>query len=111
MDQQPGREAQAIIEFVSGLLLVLIIMEMLGTVIHYLQVHATSLRPFLFIGIISATRSILSIGARLSVEGSNLGATDFTYAMFELGVSAAVILALGITIKLLDGLVEVGETR
>ncbi len=111
MDQQPGREAQAIIEFVSGLLLVLIIMEMLGTVIHYLQVHATSLRPFLFIGIISATRSILSIGARLSVEGLNLGAADFTYAMFELGVSAAVILALGITIKLLDGLVEVGETR
>ena len=111
MDQQPGREAQAIIEFVSGLLLVLIIMEMLGTVIHYLQVHATSLRPFLFIGIISATRSILSIGARLSVEGLNLGATDFTYAMFELGVSAAVILALGITIKLLDGLVEVDETR
>ncbi len=111
MDQQPGREAQAIIEFVSGLLLVLIIMEMLGTVIHYLQVHTTSLRPFLFIGIISATRSILSIGARLSVEGLNLGATDFTYAMFELGVSAAVILALGITIKLLDGLVEVGETR
>ena len=111
MDQQPGRGAQAIIEFVSGLLLVLIIMEMLGTVIHYLQVHATSLRPFLFIGIISATRSILSIGARLSVEGLNLGATDFTYAMFELGVSAAVILALGITLKLLDGLVEVSETR
>jgi len=111
MDLQPGREAQAIIEFVSGLLLVLIIMEMLGTVIHYLQVHATSLRPFLFIGIISATRSILSIGARLSVEGINLGATDFTYAMFELGVSAAVILALGITLKLLDGLVEVSETR
>jgi uncharacterized membrane protein (DUF373 family) len=111
MDLQPGREAQAIIEFVSGLLLVLIIMEMLGTVIHYLQVHATSLRPFLFIGIISATRSILSIGARLSVEGLNLGASDFTYAMFELGVSAAVILALGITIKLLDGLVEVDETR
>jgi uncharacterized membrane protein (DUF373 family) len=110
MDQQPGREAQAIIEFVSGLLLVLIIMEMLGTVIHYLQVHATSLRPFLFIGIISATRSILSIGARLSVEGLNLGATDFTYSMFELGVSAAVILALGITIKLLDGLVEVDES-
>ena len=111
MNQQPTQGAQAIIELVSGLLLVLIIMEMLGTVIHYLQVHATSLRPFLFIGIISATRSILSIGARLSVEGINLGATDFTYAMFELGVSAAVILALGITIKLLDGLVEADETR
>ncbi len=54
VDKQPGQVAQAIIEFVSGLLLVLIIMEMLGTVIHYLQVHATSLRPFLFIGIVSA---------------------------------------------------------
>ena len=111
MDQQPGREAQAIIEFVSGLLLVLIIMEMLGTVIHYLQVHATSLRPFLFIGIISATRSILSIGARLSVEGFNLKAIDFTHAMIELGVSAAVILALGITLKLLSGMFEDGESK
>ncbi len=111
MNQQPAQGAQAIIELVSGLLLVLIIMEMLGTVIHYLQVHATSLRPFLFIGIISATRSILSIGARLSVEGFNLKETDFTHAMIELGVSAAVILALGITLKLLSGMFEDGESK
>ncbi|TMB81705.1 MAG: hypothetical protein E6J48_07875 [Chloroflexi bacterium] len=111
MNQQPTQGAQAIIELVSGLLLVLIIMEMLGTVIHYLQVHATSLRPFLFIGIISATRSILSIGARLSVEGFNLKETDFTHAMIELGVSAAVILALGITLKLLSGMFEDGESK
>ncbi len=107
----PTQGAQAIIELVSGLLLVLIIMEMLGTVIHYLQVHATSLRPFLFIGIISATRSILSIGARLSVEGFSLRETDFTHAMIELGVSAAVILALGITLKLLSGMFEDGESK
>ncbi len=111
MNQQPAQGAQAIIELVSGLLLVLIIMEMLGTVIHYLQVHATSLRPFLFIGIISATRSILSIGARLSVEGFSLRETDFTHAMIELGVSAAVILALGITLKLLSGMFEDGESK
>ena len=111
MNQQPTQGVQAIIELVSGLLLVLIIMEMLGTVIHYLQVHATSLRPFLFIGIISATRSILSIGARLSVEGFNLKETDFTHAMIELGVSAAVILALGITLKLLSGMFEDGESK
>jgi hypothetical protein len=86
-------------------------MEMLGTVIHYLQVHATSLRPFLFIGIISATRSILSIGARLSVEGFNLKEIDFAHAMIELGVSAAVILALGITLKLLSGMFEDGESK
>ncbi len=111
MNQQPGQEAQAIIQLVSGLLLVLIIMEMLGTVIHYLQVHATSLQPFLFIGIISATRSILSIGARLSIQGFNLSATDFMHAMIELAVSAAVILALGITLKLLNRLFDGGESR
>ncbi len=102
--------ANAVIGFVSGLLLVLIIMEVLGTVIHYLKSHATSLRPFLFIGIVSATRSILSIGARLSI-GSDSPKTitaNFESAMIELGVSALVILALGITLKLLGRLVEIG---
>ena len=94
--------AVAIIQLVSDLLLVLIIMEVLGTVTHYLREHATSLRPFLFIGIVSATRGILSIGARLSVESvSGLKQQDFNNAMIELGVNGAVILALGITIKLL----------
>ncbi len=102
---QPAQAAAAIIDLVSGLLLVLIIMEVLGTVIHYLKSHATSLRPFLFIGIVSATRSILSIGAKLSV-GVGKGGSDFYNAMIELGVSAAVILALGITLKLLGRLVE-----
>ncbi len=84
---------------------------MLGTVIHYLKSHATSLRPFLFIGIVSATRSILSIGARLSIGSGESGKTitaNFESAMIELGVSALVILALGVTLKLLGRLVEIG---
>ena len=96
--------ASAIIKLVSDLLLVLIIMEVLSTVIHYLKEHATSLRPFLFIGIVSATRGILSIGARLSVQ--SVKGSDFTDAMIELGVNAAVILALGITLKLLGKFFE-----
>lgn len=110
IDLRPGQLAQVVIEFVSGLLLVLIIIEMLSTVVHYLQVHATSSQPFLFIGIVSATRSILSVGARLSVEGFNLSSADFTRAMVELGVSAAVILALGITLKLLGRLGPAGDS-
>jgi uncharacterized membrane protein (DUF373 family) len=104
----PALLAKAIIQFVSDLLLVLIIMEVLGTVTHYLKSHATSLRPFLFIGIVSATRSILSIGARLSVEGSSVLSPEFTHAMIELGVSAAVILALGITLTLLSRMASHG---
>jgi uncharacterized membrane protein (DUF373 family) len=110
LTQQPGQLATAIINFVSGLLLVLIITEVLGTVIHYLKAHETSLRPFLFIGIVSATRSILSVGARLSVESVGAKPDDFTHAMIELGVSAAVVLALGITLKLLGKLVEIGSS-
>jgi len=104
LSAQPAAVAKAIIQLVSDLLLVLIIMEVLGTVIHYLKAHATSLRPFLFIGIVSATRGILSIGARLSV--GEVKPAEFSNAMIELGVSAAVILALGITLKLLGRLVE-----
>ena len=102
----PPLLVSAIIQFVSDLLLVLIIMEVLGTVTHYLQSHTTSLRPFLFIGIVSATRGILSIGAKLSVESQRPTGTEFRDTMIELGVNAAVILALGITLKLLGKLVE-----
>jgi len=96
--------ASSVIQFVSELLLVLIIMEVLGTIVHYLKSHTTSLRPFLFIGIVSATRSILSIGARLSIE--QVSGVDFTNSIIELGVNAAVILALGITLKLLGKYIE-----
>jgi uncharacterized membrane protein (DUF373 family) len=103
--------APAIIQFVSDLLLVLIIMEVLGTITHYLKSQATSLRPFLFIGIISATRSILSVGARLSVAGSSVqAANEFQHSMIELGVSAAVVLALGITLKLLGKAIDDSAT-
>ncbi len=106
MSAKIGPIAPAIIQFVSDLLLVLIIMEVLGTVLHYLKAHATSLRPFLFIGIVSATRSILSIGARLSIATSNVDPAEFTRDMIELGVSAAVVLTLGVTIKLLGKQLE-----
>jgi len=99
LSARPGLIASAIIKFISDLLLVLIITEVLGTVTHYLKAHATSLRPFLFIGIISATRGILSIGARLSVE--QVTADEFPHAMIELGVNAGVVLALGLTLWLL----------
>jgi hypothetical protein len=41
--------------------------------------------------------------------GFGLSAADFMHAMIELGVSAAVILALGITLKLLVGFFEQEE--
>src|SRR5579885_1900568 len=91
-----------IIDFISDLLLTLIIMEVLGTVVQYLRSGETSLKPFIFIGIVSATRGILAVGARLSVAtGSVLHGDEFRDGMIELGGNAAVIIALGVTLYLL----------
>jgi uncharacterized membrane protein (DUF373 family) len=98
-----------VLTFVSDLLLVLIIMEVLGTVRSYLEKGDTSVKPFLFIGIISATRGILSIGARLSIQGTQLSADDFRNAMIELAIDALVIVALGATIRILGSAADLPE--
>jgi len=106
---EPRTAAVAVIRFVSGLLLVIIIMEVMGTVIHYLEEHKTDLRPFLNIGIVSATRGILSISAKLSVE--TLQGQSFIDAMIELVVNVTVILVLGITLKMLSNTFDVGDRK
>src|SRR5258708_6420902 len=47
--------ASAIVSMINDLLLVMIMMEVLKTILSYLEDHAISLRPFLFVGVISAT--------------------------------------------------------
>lgn len=94
--------SSALITFVSDLLLTLIILEVMGTIVHYLRTRATSLKPFLFIGIISATRGVLAVGARLSVANfQTLTETQFRESMIELGVNAGVIIALGLSLRLI----------
>lgn len=96
---------QNVLDFVSDLLLVLIIMEVLGTVRSYLEKGDTSVKPFLFIGIISATRGILSIGARLSIQTTTViagtNSDEFRNSMIELAIDAIVIIALGATIRIM----------
>lgn len=91
--------ADALITLVANLLLVLIIGEVFSTILHYLRDRVISLKPFLFIGIISATRDILVITARaliLSERGD-----DFTHSMIELGVTLGIILGLSLALRLL----------
>ena len=105
----------ALINFVSDLLLTLIILEVLSTVVHYLRTRATSLKPFLFIGIISATRGVLAVGARLSVTDFSVlasgGGEQFRYSMIELGVNAGVIIALGLALRLIGHYLEDEPTK
>ena len=91
----------AIITLINDLLLVMIIMEVLRTVLSYLAERGGSLRPFLFIAAISATRRILAIGAQMSVAGDSLGPDRFRQMMIDLGVNAGAILAIAIALYLL----------
>jgi uncharacterized membrane protein (DUF373 family) len=92
----------AIITLVNDLLLVMIITEVLRTVLSYLAEKGTSLRPFLFIAAISATRRILAIGARMSLAQDQLEPGPFQQAMIDLAVNAAVILAIAMALYLLS---------
>ena len=93
--------ALAVVALVNDLLLVMIIMEVLRTVLSYLQERATSLQPFLFIAAISATRRILAIGAQMSVTGDTLSPGKFQEVMIDLGANAGAILAIAAALYLL----------
>ncbi len=93
--------ALAVVTLVNDLLLVMIIMEVLRTVLSYLQERATSLEPFLFIAAISATRRVLAIGAHMSVAGETLSPDKFREAMIDLGANAGAILAIAVALYLL----------
>jgi uncharacterized membrane protein (DUF373 family) len=84
--------ATRITNVINGVLLVIIITELLRTVLAHFESEGYQLQPFLIIGIISAVRHILTIGAELSA-GSAEG-PNFTHTQIELGVSAGVALVL-----------------
>jgi uncharacterized membrane protein (DUF373 family) len=92
----------AIITLINDLLLVMIITEVLRTVLSYLAEKGSSLRPFLFIGAISATRRILAIGAQMSLSQEHVEPAQFQQAMTDLSVNAAIILAIAIALFLLS---------
>jgi uncharacterized membrane protein (DUF373 family) len=104
LDQPPQNQdvQQTVVDFINSLLLVLIILEVLGTVRDYLRHGTTSLKPFLYIGIISATRRILAIGAESAgATGRELTNDTFRRLMIDLGVNGAVVLALALEVYLL----------
>lgn len=88
------------IEAINGLLLVLIILEVLGTVRSYLQEGHTSLKPFLVIGIISATRRVLAVGAETGIKKTFEDENLFRHLMIDLGVNAVVVLVLAFALFL-----------
>jgi uncharacterized membrane protein (DUF373 family) len=90
---------------VDGVLFVVIVLEIFRTVIAHFEKGGFQLKPFLIIGIISAVRHVLTVGARLSIQSQNADAsqssTQFTHSLWELGINAGVVLALVIGLVLI----------
>ncbi|GAC1343701.1 MAG: hypothetical protein NVSMB29_16670 [Candidatus Dormibacteria bacterium] len=84
---------------INGALFVIIVMEVLRTVVAHFEKTGFQLQPFLIIGIISATREILSVGARLSLQGEG-SKSALRSSLLELGVNSGVVLGLAIALVL-----------
>jgi len=82
---------------INGVLFVVIILEIFRTLVAHLEGGGVQLRPFLIIGVISAVRHILLVGA-LSATTEH---TMFNQTQIELGVNAGVALVLVIALVLL----------
>jgi uncharacterized membrane protein (DUF373 family) len=87
---------QAAISAVNGGLFAIIIIEVIRTVMIHVASDGLKLEPFLRVGIISAVREILSVGAHLSLQssGHDGGAAMVHLALLELGVNGAVVVGL-----------------
>jgi uncharacterized membrane protein (DUF373 family) len=95
----PPREpfAVTITRAVNAVLFIVIVLELLRTIVARLDGGGFQLQPFLVIGIISASRHILTVGAQLSLTGAQL---PLDRTMIELSVNAGVVLALSVALVL-----------
>jgi len=95
--------AQAATTAVNGVLFAIIIMEVMRTVMAHFDRGGLQLQPFLIIGIISAVREILSVGAHLSLDstGRDGAASTVHLALLELGVNAGVVVGLAAALVLI----------
>lgn len=89
--------AQAVPHVIDSILFVIIVLEIFTTVMAHFRDEGLQLRPFLVIGIISAVRHILIVGARSSLGGA---VSHFQETQIELGVNAGIVFILVVALVL-----------
>ncbi|HEU5003904.1 MAG TPA: phosphate-starvation-inducible PsiE family protein [Actinomycetota bacterium] len=97
----------ALLGTVNGVLLVIIVLEILRTVLAHFEEGGFPLREFLVIGVISATRHILSIAVELTVSHDSPAAVRLS--LLGLLSSAAVVVGLVAALFLLSRSPRFGE--
>jgi uncharacterized membrane protein (DUF373 family) len=95
-----GNVLPAVVSLINDILLILIILEVLETILSYLQNHIILLEPFLYIGIIAAIRRILASGAYLSILEGSVNKDLFYAYLWDIGMNTMVIVALVFSVYL-----------
>ena len=96
-----GGLPRTISTFISELLLVLILVELLRTFVTFITTRTTSIRPFLTVAIISSVRRLLSIGAEFTLV-EDMPREEFNRNMIELGAEGGLILIVALALYLLS---------
>ncbi len=94
---------EAALPIIDDIMLMLIILELLWPVLKFLRREKFSLSPFIYVGIISGVRRILTIEAKASIAHH-----ESYYSLIEIGVSVGVVLVLGVVLLLYE---KAGECR
>jgi Short C-terminal domain/Phosphate-starvation-inducible E family len=111
IDHRHGLFLELATTVINGILLVFIVLELIETAQTQLErgfrkrIQGDLVRKLLIIGILSAVRHILTIGADLSrtPPGNNAkDAAQFTHSLQELGVDATVVLVLVLALVLVS---------
>ena len=89
--------AVTITRAVNSVLFIVVVLELIRTIVARLEGGGFQLQPFLVIGIISATRDILTVGAELSLVGRQ---TPIAPTLTELAINAGVVVALAVALVL-----------
>lgn len=97
-----GDPLDAMVLVVDRLLLVLMIVELLYTVQVSFRVHALVPEPFLIVGLIAVVRRILVVTAATSALLEKREYEHILHAMIELGLLTLMVLALVISLRLLQ---------
>jgi uncharacterized membrane protein (DUF373 family) len=87
-----------VLVLLSGLLLVFIFTELIGTLRVVIATRQVKVEPFLVVGIVAAIRRVLVVGAEAETA---LGTSRFQDVMLEIGVLAGTVLVLGVTVYIL----------
>ncbi len=85
-------DTTSILEMIGDLLFVLLIMEILWDVLRYLKRLPFTLRPFIFVGIISSIRGMVLVESKMGLE--HLQGFELLQQLVKIGVFAIIVLVL-----------------